>query len=332
LREDKHPGFEELNRHSGISYSVITNQSEELCKRKVELSLLESLRFETMNHRHDSIPEAHQRTFEWIFSDPNTKGKAWSDFTQWLHSGSGIYWINGKAGSGKSTLMRFVVEHPRTRAGLEHWAQGGEVGLPSFYFWNSGVAEQRSQLGLLQTMLCQILERYTEFIHAVFPDEWNKQIEHARHNIPINVGKWSLPRLQTAFTNLIQQTSERLRLCVFIDGFDEFDGDHEALAEYFLGLSKSPHVKFCISSRPWQVFVETFKEFPSLRLQDLTHDDIQLYVEDKLGIDERMQCLSNLASFKMEHDELVKEVVRKADGVFLWVTLIIKSLLRGLRN
>ena len=331
-RQDMDTGFKKPSMDFLVSHSGSTYQEEERCKRVVELSLLESLRFETMEHRHDSIPEAHQRTFEWIFSDPKWEGRVWSDFAEWLRSGSEIYWINGKAGSGKSTLMRYIVEDSRTRKNLEYWAQGDVVELPSFYFWNSGATEQRSQSGLLRTMLCQILEQHPGLIPAVFPDEWNMKVAHAKYSMPINFGSWSLTQLRKSFTHLIQRTSEDLRLCVFIDGFDEFDGDHESLAEYLLGLSTFPSVKFCISSRPWQVFIEMFKDWPSLRLQDLTHDDIKLYIEDKLGSDERMKRLSAPALFQIEIDELVKEVTRKADGVFLWVTLVIKSLLRGFRN
>ncbi len=77
--------------------NIFIDQAEERCRRKAELSLLESLRFETMTHRHDAIPEAHQHTFEWIFRDPDVEGKPWDNFCWWAESGSGVYWITGKA-------------------------------------------------------------------------------------------------------------------------------------------------------------------------------------------------------------------------------------------
>jgi hypothetical protein len=42
--------------------------------------------------------------------------------THWLSSGNGIYHISGKLGSGKSTLMKFLCEHKRTKAELQNWA------------------------------------------------------------------------------------------------------------------------------------------------------------------------------------------------------------------
>ncbi|KAF4451006.1 hypothetical protein F53441_5953 [Fusarium austroafricanum] len=38
----------------------------------------------------------------------------WDGFTDWLLSDTPIYWISGNPGSGKSTLMKYLSEHPRT--------------------------------------------------------------------------------------------------------------------------------------------------------------------------------------------------------------------------
>ena len=43
-------------------------------------------------------------------------------FMNWLSGGKGIFHIAGKLGSGKSTLMKFLCDHPRAKAKLERWA------------------------------------------------------------------------------------------------------------------------------------------------------------------------------------------------------------------
>lgn len=78
------------------------------------------------------------------------------------------------------------------------------------------------------------------------------------------------------------------------------------------------------------MFDDAFKGLPTLRLQDLTFPDIEAYVFDKLEGHDRMRLLKE-AEPKHAAD-LVHEVVTKASGVFLWVTLIVKSLLNRLRN
>lgn len=85
-----------------------------------------------------------------------------------------------------------------------------------------------------------------------------------------------------------------------------------------------------ISSRPLLVFEEAFVEEPHLRLQDLTADEIKVYVGDKLGSHPRM------ASLRMRTPEgaegLASGVISKASGVFLWVRLVVESLLEGLTD
>ncbi len=71
---------------------------------------LGSLWYPEIKHREETIKEAHARTFRWIF-EPDVSDKAvrrWHSFVEWLASGQGTYWISGKAGSGKSTLMNCI--------------------------------------------------------------------------------------------------------------------------------------------------------------------------------------------------------------------------------
>ncbi|KAF6240493.1 hypothetical protein HO173_001161 [Letharia columbiana] len=50
-------------------------------------------------------------TFEWMFEEPKaeTKPLPWTNFVEWLRHGDGIYWVNGKAGSGMTIFMNAAV-------------------------------------------------------------------------------------------------------------------------------------------------------------------------------------------------------------------------------
>jgi hypothetical protein len=307
---------------------LLENQDEDRHRRQAELLIRESLRFETMTNRYETISEAHQRTFEWIFRDPKKEDLPWSSFIDWAELGSGIYWINGKAGSGKSTLMRFIVDDPRTRGHLQKWAPHGELNIPAFFFWNSGVPEQCSQAGLLRSIIHDVLGKHTNLFPEVCPEEWEKALELTKNGVPAAVESWSLLRLQRSFKRLVGCASEKNRFCFFIDGLDEYDGDYEEISDYFSSLSNLPYVKFCIASRPLIVFKDSFNGLPSLKLQYLTSNDIQRYIKDKLNGHRRMEFWTTREPEQCER--LVAQLIDKAEGVFLWVKLVVKSLLKGL--
>jgi len=133
-----------------------------------------------------------------------------------------------------------------------------------------------------------------------------------------------------AFQKLLVQEAVAMKLCIFVDGLDEYSGLSSDIARLFNNAAQAPSVKVCVSSRPLLVFKERFASQQQLRLEDLTKGDIERYVVDKLKNDERMQMRHDKEAVKMQ--ELTSEVVGSASGVFLWVKLIVVDLLKGLEN
>jgi hypothetical protein len=295
--------------------------------REIEDVLLTSLRFPTMDNRAEDIEPAHLNTLEWVFRSPEKHSK-WSNFPQWLSKGNGIYWINGKAASGKSTLMRFICEHPQTVVSLKEWSGSKPLIKASHFFWNSGAVYQRSYEGLLRGLLVEILQELRHLIREVFPGSWA-----ALRSQPTISAKafesWTVRRLSNAFTALFQRTNTESMICLFVDGLDEYADDPLEIINLFTTLSELPNVKLCLSSRPLYEFVTSFRSFPTLRLQDLNFPDIKQYVDDKLRANDRMQELQRQEP--EQAPRLSLEIIEKADGVFLWVKLVVHSLLRGLR-
>jgi hypothetical protein len=300
-------------------------------KSRVQLTLLESLRFPMMNHRYEKIAQAHKRTFLWIFKDPQRQQKPWDNFKEWLSTGDGTYWVQGKAASGKSTLMRFIWNNPQTLKYLQHWTQGQHLVVGAFFFWNSGIPDQRSQSGLLRSLLYEALKKQTELLPDILSEQWEKASELVAHDLPVALEEWTLSQLKRAFKRLILHASQNLKFCFFIDGLDEYDGDPNEISQFFSYLSKlTPHAKFCVSSRPWPEFQDIYEGVPGLKLQDLTRDDITLYIRDEVGKSKQMKTI--LLTDSEDFHMLLEEIIEKAAGVFLWVILAVKSLVSGLRN
>jgi hypothetical protein len=192
--------------------------------QSVEIHLLLSLRFSSMRDRHVEIPKAHEKTFRWIFMDSSHKEAPWSNFIDWLRTGEGIHWVSGKAGSGKSTLMRYIFDSPEIRQHLKVWAGANHLESSAFFFWNSGTLEQRSQSGLLRSLLYQALSKRPDLVRYKFPEEVteNNTLLARRGG---EVWNWSLPALKRGFERWVDLAfNASMNLCLFLDGLDEYDG------------------------------------------------------------------------------------------------------------
>ncbi|KAJ4132475.1 hypothetical protein NW754_015292 [Fusarium falciforme] len=121
----------------------------------VQRALLRCLHFASISQRYEEVAEAHRSTFEWIFKADKSDETAGSSFPQWLEHGNGVYWLSGKAASGKSTLIRYILDSGRAYEFLGRWASGHDLEVFSFFFWNSGTPEQRSLLGIFRSILHQ---------------------------------------------------------------------------------------------------------------------------------------------------------------------------------
>ncbi|KAF2177303.1 hypothetical protein K469DRAFT_644493 [Zopfia rhizophila CBS 207.26] len=233
------------------------------------------------------------------------------------------YFINGKAGSGKSTLMKFIVNNNSTREALSRWADSDEVLVINFFFWNLGTTLQKSNVGMLRALIHSVLEKHPELIPTVFPSLYQNWKDSYADHEP------SYAEVKRAFKIMIEKSSTFLKLCIFIDGIDEFDGNHRDLSQFLHSLS-SQKLKLVISSRPINACLHTFQGCPSLRLQDLTKGDMEIFVKGKLCSHPSMAELTNC--FPVETGELVREIQSKASGVFLWVRLVVRLLVDGLED
>ncbi|KIW32805.1 hypothetical protein, variant [Cladophialophora immunda] len=281
-----------------------------------------------METRFEEVSEEHSKTFEWIFGDttqdnnPDCDGPSQESFVHWLSAGRDIFHICGKLGSGKSTLMKFLCNHDRTETELQRWAGGRKLIRAKFFFWRGATTkEQKSLTGLVRSLLYETLRACPELIPDTLPGLW-AQLESLSWQVDMRLDLSKL-QIRAAISNLITHRDlyKEHCFCFFIDGLDEFEKTHEDGYGDLIRLLKSwsdaapDAVKICVSSREDLVFMDAFSTKRRFRLQDLTREDIQRYVRDKLplGADEK-------------GEDLVEKITERADGIFLWVALVVKSI------
>lgn len=310
---------------------------KEMLFRRQILSLLY---FDEIHERHDAIKERYDQTFEWAFQESRvlsqdspapedagaqTPTPQWDSFEDWLKGGKDLYWITGKPGSGKSTLMKFLYHDERAMESALEWSGDQELITAGFFFWNSGAAMQKSRMGMAQTLLRQCLSEHEGLIQDIFKDRYERYAVFGGNKQPLT---WN--ELTTAFKKLL--LNKHFRFLIFIDGLDEFDSEFNELVAWLSDLRRvSPDtVKFCVASRPELTFEEAFQSGPNLRMHDLTQSDIQLYVTEHFEKSPRWEGIQSL--YPEDAIDIVHQISDMANGVFLWVTIVVASLLNGLRD
>ena len=287
--------------------------------------ILDALHFRSINTRHSSIPQAHQNTFEWVFSAYEEETR-WDNLYDWMMFGTGCYWISGKAGSGKSSLMKYLQSDSRTQKALSLWAEDSMLLIGTFYFWYAGTLLQKSQNGLLRSLLFQLLSFRPELIPIIFP-ELSRSIISKQERSSIQI---SGAELNSAFSRLCEALPGDMKICFIVDGLDEYTGDHTDICELFDRISQSPSIKVLVSSRPIPACCHWFSKCPQLQLQDLTRNDIAQYVEDKISHHPVMVKLEAIETGITSR--IINEITSKASGVFLWVVLVTRKVNLGLQN
>lgn len=312
----------------------VQQETSENAKRRDWDQLLKSLHFDARTERMNMIRQEYSDTCRWIFrpsteyglaSDhnpqqayPESQSPSWPCFTTWLQSeGPPIYWICGKPGSGKSTLMKFIAsDESPTRDSLKHWQP--DVQILSHYFWLAGSPMQHNMKGFFCSLVHQILSQDASAALSLL--ESKPYI--ARKS---SAKDWDPTELRRILINLAHQSGKAF--CIVIDGLDELS--QEESPRDLIGVIKelqSPRVKLCLSSRPEPAMKMYLGHYPTLPIHVFIRDDIRSYAEGVLN-----QAMSH-RNDTFEIDGLVKKVLSEADGVFLWVVLVVRSLERGIEK
>jgi len=305
--------------------------------------ILRSLKYDSMMRRLDHIEIAHRDTCRWIMQcGDETTGTSNGGMPSRTHEYrrlpkhcfhcwatnawsqvNGVYWVQGKAGSGKSTCMKFIF-----REGIPSLAPEAVVVAHSVLA--VGDELQRSTRGILLALLHQYLlglagshddgnGRSQGILDSVVELYPHKDSQH----------DWLTKELTDLLVTCVSK--EQWPVVVVLDGLDEvLEKDQQKVLDLVDNLSAIDSVRVCVSSRPEPIFRSHLESRPSLRMEDLTRRDIESYAKSNL-------LELRIDSFPVDGDrdrllKLANTVAWRADGVFLWAVLVVGSLQRGIRD
>jgi hypothetical protein len=300
-----------------------------------------------MDQRREDVEKAHKNTFQWIFDGhqadaeytarsqqlltPGSTPPENSSFVTWLREETGIFWIYGKPGAGKSTLMKCLIDDPRLEEHARVWAGSYELSISSFYFWKLGSKLQKSISGLYRALLWQILNEDRSLAQRAFPG-WRTSPNAA------GLGPKSF---KAALDRLMEACSLRKRYLILIDGIDEYEDDsfntsvcQDRLCQDLSQMVESGSVKIIVASRPDRAFESHFSRGRKIAVHDLTAWDIELFARDRLINDKTIRPSGEDLSDQetVQICWLVMVIAIKSQGVFLWTRVVVELLRVGIRD
>lgn len=313
--------------------------------------------------RAEQIEFATDGTLGWLFSpshpqteappDPNvalakqTSGQTPSrspGLSLWLESGEDIFWIRGKPGSGKSTAMKHLFISNETNVILnlsgpadEHWHALG------FFFTDRGSETQKSWNCMLHAILHEFLKEAPEMARVIIPIGMQRVPGH-REIDPEKMIKsisfqWTHAQvLEKALLRCKRQTLIQFKALVLLDALDEHNGSHQNMANFLKQLGARPkedeitHIKICVSSRELDELEDLFDQCPNMKIHEFTKPDIDAYVRSRMQTQARMHTLlsDSDAAVRTRARNLMRAIAKRAQGVFLWVRLVVDELIHNL--
>jgi len=284
--------------------------------------MISSLYIRETEIRLEEVSDNYGTTFEWIWTDTDL------NFRAWLKHGSGGYWISGKPGSGKSTLMKYIYTKCSNGDKLPTLSEKRGQIFIGFFFHDRGSYLQKSFEGLLHSILYQILHeepRLAKEIMAVYLQR--KEPEKA---------PWLLPDLIQAFSRIIEQDTVPVDIYLFLDALDEFSGSPEIIAGFIQSIIDRPdkhaaEIKICFSSRPWNTFIDRFSQCSGFKIHEQTRQDIQKYISGRLADNPSTAILLTSTDIHVRKavEKLASDTMERAEGVFLWLKLVMDDLIRA---
>ncbi|KAH7041469.1 uncharacterized protein B0I36DRAFT_371660 [Microdochium trichocladiopsis] len=274
-----------------------TNLDEQ--KKKLQ-KLMKSLSFEQIDARQANIKIAHARTCKWLLEK--------KEFQEWLYDdsldrGRRLLWIKGKPGAGKSTIMKFALNHFYQQKNKKQQV------VISFFFNARGDQMEKTVQGMYQSLVLQLLTQRPH-LRSILESMQTR-------GTPTT---WTVVVLQQLLCQAIQMLEQDTLVC-FIDALDECHPDEiRDMVHFFedlgnIDINPGLVLHVCFASRHYpHITVRGALEL-ILDGQEGHEQDISDYIKDKL----------NIGTGKTVQD-ISSQIQAKAGSVFMWVVLVVKIL------
>ena len=229
---------------------------------------------------------------------------------------SDLLLIEGKPGSGKSTLMKYF-----QRSLMEREPQGEQI-VASFYYSYREGERQTNHSNMLRSVLYDVLDQNEEFFFHF--QQYYRQVTK-RGGQP----QWPYNSLKKILLSFTKNHPAKARLWLIVDAVDESDDRERFDIIKLLRQLCAPRgpcvMKVFVASRPVVgLSGQSAKANKMIRLQDVNYSDILGFAESFLGPE--LDLPSEIAGPAREY------IAQNAQGVFVWVRLVREELIKYARS
>ncbi|KAJ7823679.1 hypothetical protein B0H14DRAFT_2825851 [Mycena olivaceomarginata] len=227
---------------------------------------------------------------------------------------SGILWLHGPAGSGKSAIAQSFCQKLRADGRL-----GGS------FFFKRGHLSRGNASKLFPTLAYQLALSFPEFNHP---------ISHTIDTDPAIVNRSLRDQLQTLIMEPCRRSGLTHPMVLVIDGLDECEGykiQQEILRSIVNLIHRPLPILFFISSRPEPHIRESFEEallsglHCSLDVQQ-SFRDVRKYLLDEFRRIHREHRTMIALPQPWPPSEIVETLVKNSSGYFIYASTVVKYI------
>jgi len=235
-------------------------------------------------------------------------------------NGKCIFWLNGMAGTGKSTISRTIAlelaEKKRLAASF-FFTRGKKDVSHSRMFFTTIAAQLANSLPVLRTSISDAIDNNTQIFQKGPREQWNQLILNPLKNAP----------------------TQSIQLVVVIDALDECDSMEDIqLILQLLEEAKdleTVRIKIFVTSRPEIPIFDGFRQLSGEAYQDFILHNIPL---DTVNGDISTFFLRKLSPLKVKHglgtpwpDEgIIEQLVERAAGLFIYAATTLRFIQDGI--
>lgn len=238
------------------------------------------------------------------------------EFINWITSDSGLLWISGGPGLGKTMLSIYLTEY---LSSYFRSLENGKRHFSTYFFCDAKDNTRNNSVAIIRGLIFQLLQQKRDLIKHILPTYAIQSKRLFQQN--------SFETIWNIFLEMTHDVKDSRLTCI-LDGLDECEP--ESLQDLLNKLNKvtstSPNLKTIILSREYPSCLrDSLNRFPRIRLdpdaQSEVNDGLDLYISA------RVAELSESKKYPAELTDFVKMTLKKkSEGTYLWVSFVIKDL------